>query len=122
MFLHKDLTYKIIGACIEVHKVLGNGFLEAVYQESLEKEFILQNIEFEKEKELTIEYKGVTLEKKYRADFICFGKIIVELKAISNISSEHEAQLLNYLKITGHEVGLLINFGQKSLEYKRLVK
>jgi len=122
LFLHKDLTYKIIGACIEVHKVLGSGFLEAVYQEALEKEFTLQNIEFVKEKELTIEYKGVTLDKKYRADFICFDKIIIELKAISNITSEHEAQLLNYLKITDHNVGLLINFGQKSLEYKRLVR
>jgi len=122
MLLHKELTFKIIGACIEVHKILGNGFLEAVYQEALEKEFILQDIEYEREKELTIEYKQVTLDKTYRVDFICFGKIIVELKAVSNLVSEHESQVLNYLKVTGYEVGLLVNFGKKSLEYKRFVK
>ena len=118
---YKDECYKIIGACMEVHKILGNGFLEAVYQEALAKEFGLQSIPFEREKQITISYKGDILNKQYLADFVCFDKIIVELKALSALSSEHESQLLNYLKATGFKLGLLINFGEKSLKYKRTV-
>ncbi len=105
-----------------VHKTLGCGFLEPVYQEALSIEFKRQNIPYEKEKILTIFYKGIELEKKYIADFVCFGKIIVELKALSSLTSEHEAQILNYLKATGLKLGLLVNFGEKSLKYKRMIR
>ncbi len=119
--IYKDESYRIVGACIEVHKELGSGFLEGVYQEALALEFSRQNIPFEREKELKIKYKGVNLTKKYIADFICYQKILLELKALSNLSSEHEAQVLNYLKATNLRLGLLINFGCESLEYKRIV-
>lgn len=119
--LYKEEVYEIIGACIAIHKELGNGFLEAVYQEALEIEFKSKNIEFEREKELTIIYKGIELKKKYYADFFCYNKIIVELKATSALLPEHEAQLLNYMKATKTKVGLLINFGEQSLKYKRFI-
>jgi GxxExxY protein len=120
-YLYQDETYKIIGAAIETHKILGYGFLEPVYQEALEKEFILQNIPFGREVVLPIYYKGQLLQKKYIADFICFDKIIVELKSSSSLANEHYAQVLNYLKATNYKLGLLINFGKKSLEYKRII-
>ena len=116
-----DLSYRIIGACFEVHKQLGCGFLEPVYQEALELEFIDQKIPFEREKLLDINYKRKILSKKYKADFICYNKIIIELKALSKLTSDHESQLLNYLKATGLELGLLINFGTKRLEHKRMI-
>ena len=116
-----DLTYKIIGACIEVHSQLGCGFLEPVYQEALALELKERNIPFEKEKLLEIHYKRDMLSKKYIADFICFDKIIVELKALLKLTSDHEAQLLNYLKATGFELGLLVNFGTRKLEHKRMI-
>ena len=118
---YKDECYKIIGACMEVHKELGCGFLEPIYQEALAHEFRLNNIPFEKEKVISIRYKNIELDKKYIADFTCFDKIILELKALSSLSSEHESQLLNYLKATGYKLGLLVNFGEKSLNYKRMV-
>jgi len=93
-----------------------------VYQESLSIEFKKQHIPFEKEKVLSIVYKDIELEKKYIADFICYDKIIVELKALSSLNSEHESQVLNYLKATGYKLGILINFGEKSLKYKRMVR
>lgn len=120
--IYKDECFKIIGACIEVHNTLGCGFLEPVYQEALSIEFQKQDIPFEKEKVLSIRYKDIELEKKYIADFVCYDKIIVELKALSSLSSEHESQVLNYLKATGYKLGLLINFGEKSLKYKRMVR
>ena len=107
---------------MEVHKTLGCGFLEPVYQEALAYEFKQQNIPFQKEKVLTINYKDIQLEKKYIADFVCFDSIIVELKALSQLVTEHESQVLNYLKATGFRLGILVNFGEKSLKYKRLVK
>ena len=119
--LYKEECYKIIGACMEVHKELGPGFLEPVYQEALSLEFYIQGIQFEKEKDIRIVYKGKTLDKWYKADFLCFDKIIVELKAISELSNDHIAQLLNYLKATKLRVGLLVNFGSPSLTYKRLI-
>ena len=119
--LFKTESYRIIGACMEVHNVLGAGFLESVYQEALAYEFYLQNIPFEREKKLTIRYKDIELEKMYSADFVCYDAIIVELKALSGLTSEHEAQVLNYLKATGYKLGILVNFGGKTLEYKRLV-
>ena len=119
--IYKEESYKIVGACFEVHKELGQGFLEAVYQEALAIEFKNKNIPFEKEKELEITYKGKKLFKKYYADFVCFDKIIIELKALSKLTTEHEAQVLNYLKATGFKLGILVNFGSSSLEYRRLV-
>jgi len=104
-----------------VHKELGCGFLEAVYHEALAFEFKNQGIPFQQEKQLSITYKGKTLTKHYIADFICYGKIIVEIKALSGLASEHVAQVLNYLKATGIKLGILINFGETSLTYKRLV-
>ena len=114
-------SYAIIGAAQEVHKILGCGFLEAVYQEALSLEFSKRNIPFIKEKELTIKYKDLVLSKSYVADFVCFDKIIVEIKALSQLATDQESQVLNYLKATGFKLGLLFNFGQKSLKHKRLV-
>ncbi len=116
---HDPKTYAIIGAAIEVHKQLGCGFLEGVYQEAMAQELTEQGIPFEREKELPVEYKGKRLNVTYRADFICSGTIIVELKAMSRLSGVEEAQVLNYMKATGLETGILINFGAKSLETRR---
>jgi len=120
--LFKEESYKIIGACMEVHRELGNGFLEGVYQEALEIEFKNQGIPYEREKELKIYFKGIELRKRYNADFICYEKIIVETKALSNLTDDHLGQVLNYLKATQFKLGLLVNFGQPKLEYKRIVR
>src|SRR5262245_46744618 len=118
----KEEVYAIVGAAIEVHKQLGWGFLEAVYQEALELEMRFRELACERQKALTIQYKGRKLEKEYVADLVCFGQIIVELKAIQRLSDNEVAQLLNYLKATGCRVGLLINFGSTGkLEWKRFV-
>ena len=119
--IYKQECYDIIAACLEVHNELGMGFLEPVYQEALAHEFAQRCIPFEQEIPLEIKYKSCILDKKYIADFICYNKIIVELKALNNLTGEHEAQVINYLKATGFEFGLLINFGSKRLFYKRLV-
>ena len=119
--LYENETYKIIGAAIEVHKNLGMGFLEAVYQEAIEKEFNLQSIPYQREVPFSIYYKNELLNKMYIADFVCFNKIIVELKAVQKLTGEHQAQVINYLKASRFEVGLLLNFGSKSLEYKRII-
>ena len=108
--LYKDECYSIQGAIFEVHNIMGNGFLEAVYQECLEKEFVLRNIPFDAQKGLPLTYKGAPLKQKYIPDFICHGKIIVELKASKNLAEEHRAQVINYLQATGYELGLLVNF------------
>ena len=121
-FLYKKETFDIIGVAMEVHNELGPGFLEAVYQEAFEIELINQNIPYEREKVLIIFYKKEKLKREFTADFFCFGKIIVELKALSSLEGNHEAQLLNYITATNTKVGLLINFGAKSLEYKRMIK
>jgi GxxExxY protein len=114
-------TYSIIGAAMEVHRQLGCGFLEPVYQQSLAIEFAARSIPFRRELELPIDYKGQRLSVKYSPDFICFDAVIVELKALARLSGTEEAQVINYLKITGHEVGLLLNFGARSLEHRRFV-
>lgn len=119
--IYKDECYKIIGACMAVHNELGCGFLEPVYQEALAIEFELQGIPCHKEFEITIKYKEHTLGKVYKADFICFDKIIVELKALSVLTGDHTSQLINYLKATGFKVGLLVNFGASSLQYQRYI-
>ncbi len=118
--LFKDEAYAIIGAAMAVHRELGCGFLEKVYQEALAIEFKLRGIPFEREKHLTVSYKGHLLAQDYYADFVCYGKIIVELKAISELNSEHTAQVINYLNCAKVPLGLLINFGETSLVYKRL--
>ncbi|NJN26300.1 MAG: GxxExxY protein [Cyclobacteriaceae bacterium] len=104
-----------------VHRELGHGFLEAVYQEALEIELIDHNIPFQREVFMPVMYKGTLLQKNYIADFICYSKIILEVKALKALDSSHEAQMLNYLKATNFKLGLLINFGSPSLEYKRMV-
>ena len=117
----KEESYKIIGACMEVHKTLGCGFLESVYQEALAIEFRHQRIPFEQEKELTITFKGIKLDRKYYADFVCYGKIILETKAVKELCDNHRAQIINYLKATKMKLGLLVNFGEPSLKYERFV-
>ncbi len=119
--LFKTESYNIIGACLEVHNKLGQGFLEAIYQEALSIEFDLRHIPYQRELALDISYKGHTLNKNYYADFLCYDKIILELKALSAINNNHEAQLLNYLKASGYKLGFLINFGEPSLKFKRMV-
>lgn len=116
----KDECYQLIGACMSVHRELGCGFLEAVYQEALEEEFKARNIPYIREAQLAIVYKGKVLNKRYTADFICYGGIIIELKALSELSTVHKSQLINYLKVTKHKLGLLVNFGQNSLQSKRV--
>jgi GxxExxY protein len=118
----KDEVYEIIGAAMEVYWQLGRGFLEPIYQEAFEIELARRGLPFEPQKELTIVYKGHTLEKKYVADMICFNQIIVELKALHRLTGVDEGQLLNYMRMTRMGVGLLINFGsQVRLEWKRYV-
>jgi GxxExxY protein len=109
--IFEDEVFKIRGAVFEVHNEMGNGFLEAVYQECLEREFLRSGIPFVAQQSLSLSYKGEALIQVYQPDFICFGKIIVELKATSAIIPVHRAQLLNYLKATGIKLGLIINFG-----------
>lgn len=118
--IYKDEAYAIQGACFEVYKTLGSGFLEAVYQEALAQEFRLQNIPFAEQCELKLQYKNIPLHQTYKPDFVCFDKIIVEIKAVPALAPEHEAQLLNYLKIANMRLGLLVNFGHyPKVEIKR---
>ena len=122
MIIHKEESYKIVGAAFKVYNNLGHGFLEAVYQEALEIELQRQGIPYEREKVLKIQYDGVELKQTYKADFVCFGKIIVELKAVSTLDDAHRSQVYNYLHATGHQLGLLLNFGcPDKLEYERIV-
>ena len=120
--IYENETYQIIGAAMGTHRELGCGFLEAVYKEALEIEFKVRNIPYQKEVKLDIYYKEQLLNKYYMADFICFDKVIVEVKALSELTPEHESQLINYLTATRLKTGLLLNFGKKNLEYKRMVK
>ena len=120
--IFKEEVYKIVGAAIEVHKILGHGFLEAVYQEAFEYELSDRGIPFASQVELRISYKNIYLKKRYVPDILAYDKIVVELKALSGLSGKDESQLINYLKSTGYKVGVLINFGRPyKLEWKRLV-
>lgn len=120
--LLKDEVYAIVGAAIEVHRELGYGFLESVYHQALNIELNKRNVPFASEQKLPVYYKGERLDADYRADFICYEKVIVERKAMDRLTSREEGQLLNYLKATKLQVGLLINFGSKGrLDWKRMV-
>ena len=120
--LYPKESYKLIGAIYEVHKHLWPGLLEKVYQEALEQEFLLQEIPFEREKEFEVVYKGKALQQKYIADFVCFDKIIVELKAVEELIPFHTSQVLNYLNITGLKLGLLVNFNARKVVPRRIVR
>ena len=121
--VYKEESYRIVGACFEVYKEMGCGFLEAVYQECLEMEFLGQEIPFKPQAELSLSYKGRPLRQRYVPDFICFDKIILEIKAVTELTDLHRAQIQNYLKATGYKLGLLVNFGHyPKLEYERIAK
>ncbi len=117
----KEEIYKIIGLCMEVHKILGKGHSEVVYKDALEYEFRLNNIPFEREKEYKIQYKDIILSRKYNADFVVYGEIIFEAKAISQLTISDTKQTLNYLASSKNKLGLLVNFGEDSLKYKRVI-
>ena len=118
--IYPEETYVVIGACLEVYNVMGCGFLEAVYQKCLERELLLRGIPFESQKRIQLAYKGFPLDQDYTPDLICFDKIILELKAESNLVDSNRAQTINYLNATGFKLGLLVNFGHhKSLEWER---
>ncbi len=120
--IYKEESYAIVGACFEVYNDKGFGFLEAVYQECLEIELASRGVPFVPQAELSLSYKGIMLRRTYQSDLICFGKIILELKAVAELNNEHRAQLHNYLKATRLRLGLLVNSGHKAhLEYERVV-
>ncbi|MGY6743461.1 MAG: GxxExxY protein [Cecembia sp.] len=119
--IFKKETYDIVGAAMNVHKELGGGFLESVYQEAFGIELLENNIPFEKEVKLQIQYKENLLSKYFVADFVCYRDILVELKSSTAITDEHYAQVINYLKATKKPLGLLLNFGPKSLDFKRII-
>jgi len=120
--LYEENTYAIIGAAMTVHNELGHGFLEAVYQEALEKEFFSKKIPYKREQPITIYYKNEPLDKCYITDFICYDRIIIEIKALAALTNDHQAQIMNYLTAAKLKLGLLINFGKPSLEHKRIIK
>jgi len=118
--LYPEETYAVIGACLEVYNVMGCGFLEAVYQKCLEREFLLRGISFEAQKRIGLTYKGQLIDQEYTPDFLCFKKIILEIKAEAILVDSNRAQTINYLHATGFKLGLLVNFGHhKTLEWER---
>lgn len=119
--VYKEESYKIIGACMKVHRILGPGFLEAVYEEAMEKEFAKLEIPFKRQEKLNVFYEGEKMTKYYVADFICYEKIILEIKSVNNIPIAFYSQLNNYLTAIKHELGILINYGNPSLTYKRIL-
>ena len=119
--LYKDESYRIIGACMKVHRELGAGFLESIYEEALKKEFFNSGIPFNNQVKLNVYYNGEKLNKFYKADFICYDKIILEIKSVSQVPNIFYSQIKNYLTATKKELGMLVNFGQSSLTYKRII-
>ena len=119
-YKYSDITAKILGCAFEVHKILGNGFQEVIYQRALEEEFSLQNVDFKREFDIPILYKGKQIGTR-RVDFLVENLISVELKAIIKLEDVHLSQAINYLEAYNIEIGMLLNFGAKSLEYKRLI-
>ena len=117
----QEENYKIVGICMEVHRILGPGLLEIVYKDALEIEFKNNNIPYYREKEFVIEYKGNILPHKFYADFIVYEEIILEVKTVKEVTNEHLAQTLNYMKLADSQVGIIANFQNKSLTHKRLV-
>jgi GxxExxY protein len=117
----KEETYKIIGLCMEVHNNLGSGFLEIVYKDALEFEFNNELMDYEREKEYAVNYKGIILPHKFYADFIVFDKIILEVKGKNGIANEDIAMAINYLKVSGNKIALIVNFGEAKLNYKRII-
>jgi GxxExxY protein len=120
--IYSEESYKIMGACFEVYKHMGRGFLEAVYQECLEIELADREIPFAAQRELRIAYKRRALRQRYKPDFICYDKFIIEVKVVTQITDEHRAQIFNYLRATGMRLGILVNFSSHpELEYDRIV-
>ena len=119
--LYKDESYKIIGRCMEVHNNLGKGFLEIVYKDALEYEFYKFGIPFEREKKYEVHYKDLILPHNFFADFVVYNKVILEIKSMNGIADEHIAQTINYLKVSDNKLGIIVNFGHLSLQYKRIV-
>jgi GxxExxY protein len=119
--IYKEESYTIIGKCFEVHNNLGPGFLEIVYKDALEYEFKKTGIPYEREKEYTVNYKGIVLPHKFYADFVVFDKIILEVEAVLGIADEFIAQAINYLKVSNNKLALIVNFGELKLNYKRIV-
>ena len=121
--IHREESYRIMGACFEVYKTLGCGFLEAVYQECLELEFEERKVPFVAQVPLGLRYKGRPLRQKYQPDFVCYERVVLEIKAVSALTDEHRAQVHNYLRATEHRLGLLVNFGHHPLvEWERIVR
>lgn len=119
--IYKEEAFQIIGICMDVHRVLGGGFLEIVYKDALEYEFRNKGIFYEREKQFDIKYKGIVLPHKYYADFTVFDKIILEVKAVDGIPDEFIKQTINYLAVSNYRLGLIVNFGRDKLLYKRVV-
>ena len=119
--IYQESSYRIIGKCMEVHNELGHGFLEIVYKDALELVFRQDGIYYEREKPYEVWFRGVLLSHMFYADFVIEDKIILEVKCVSTLTEEHIAQTINYLKVSGNKLGLLVNFGRGKLEYKRLV-
>lgn len=119
--VYKDESYNIIGLCMEVHNQLGHGFSEIVYKDALEFELVTNKISFEREKQYPVYYKGILLEHKFYADFVVYDKIILEVKCVKSLADEHISQCINYLKVSGNQLALLVNFARGKLEYKRVI-
>ena len=118
---HQEESYEIIGVCMEVHRILGPGLLEIVYKDAIEYELNNRNINFEREKKYEVEYKDIILPHHFYADFVVNNKIILEIKAQNGVANEHYAQVINYLAISNCSIGLIVNFGEKSLVHKRVI-
>ena len=117
----KEEYFKIVGICMEIHRILGGGLLEIVYKDALEYEFKKHNIPFQREKEYSIKYKDIVLAHKFYADFVIYDEIILEVKASKDIIDEHTAQTINYLRLADSDLGIIVNFNKKSLQHKRVI-